>query len=97
MTAIAERDACEQLVRQCMCVVVDVREKRKRMAARSKPTASLSLSLSSLNLALAPASPRARPNPDVGGISPVIKTSSRSYLIDIHVPFSCLPYHLLAS
>ena len=83
-----------------VCVVVavvdDVREKRKRMAARSKPTASLSLSLliTQLSTCTAPASPRARPNPDVGGISPVIKTSSRSYLIDIHVhvPFPCLSY-----
>jgi hypothetical protein len=67
--------------------VVDVREKRKRMAARSKPTASLCLSLlTQLSTCTAPASPRARPNPDVGGISPVIKTSSASYLIDIHLP-----------
>ena len=77
----------------CVVVaVVDVREKRKRMAARSKPTASLSLLITQLSTCTAPASPRARPNPDVGGISPVIKTSSRSYLIDIHVPFPCLSY-----
>jgi len=67
MTAIVERDACEQQGRQCMGGGGGVSEKRKRMA-RSKPTASLSLLTQ-----LAPASPRARPNPDAaGGISPVI-------------------------
>lgn len=44
------------------------KRERKRMAARSKPTASLSPHYST-----APASPRARPNPDVGGISPLSK------------------------
>ena len=70
MTAIAERDAGEQQVGQCMCVaavVVDVRRGRGR-----EWLLALSRQLLSPH-STAPASPRARPNPDVGGISPLSK------------------------
>lgn len=88
MTAIAESDAGEQQVGQCMCVavvVVDVRRGRVRewLLALSRQL----LSLSSLNCtSLASRQTKSRCWRDF----PVIKTSSGSYLIDIHFP-SLLP------